>query len=184
MANLRLEIENNEYVDSDNERSDSMITQFDEEELDEMKQSHVTINHCTPPATSVMLMNSYFDFVYAKALINVKSMIVKKHCYGCFKDHPSQTQHDCIMSDLMYDDEQAYDFYFEEMLLEVDETKVLQAWEVLVQGLNLSHEVIYLHKQVLANKDFREVMKTKLWKSKMKKTIQTILHAEHRLFSE
>ena len=111
-------------------------------------------NHILPSSTCVMLMNSYFQFVYAKALINVKDIVVKKDCFGCLIDHPSQIQHDCTMSDLMNDDEHAYDFYFEEMLEEVDENKVLLAWEKLVQGLDVSAESIAFHREVISSKDF------------------------------
>lgn len=98
MANLRLEIKQFECMDSDNERSDSLITNFDENELEE---SSVPINYCTPASSSAMLMNSYFDFVYAKALPGVKHKVIQMNCYGCLVDHPSEHQHDCIMSDLI-----------------------------------------------------------------------------------
>ena len=190
MANLNLNIkplETTEYIiNGDDEHWNSMTTNFDVKDLKEVETElyNVSTKDVLQSSTHVMLMNSYFQFVYAKAIINVKHKVVKQKCYGCFIDHPSQSEHDCIMTDLINDDEHAYEFYFEEMLEEVDETKVLLAWEDLVQGLSIPLECITFHKQVISSKDYLAVMKTNEWKKKMKKTIQTILHAEHRLFSE
>lgn len=83
-----------------------------------------------------MRMNS--DFVYPKALLEVRNDVIKKNCYGCLIDHPSQTQHDCIMSDFIQDDEQAIDFYLEERLAE----EILLALEDTVQGLNVRGDTI------------------------------------------
>lgn len=47
----------------------------------------------------VMIMNSFFDFVYAKALYECLGHVVKQNCYGCEVNHPSQVQHSCIMYD-------------------------------------------------------------------------------------
>lgn len=92
---------------SDTEQSDSMINNYDKSEFE---GSSVPINHCTPPATNVLLMNSYFDFIYAKAIIGVRDVVVKSKCYGCLIDHPSQSEHDCIMDDFLKDAEHAYEF--------------------------------------------------------------------------
>ena len=46
------------FVNGKHKRSDSMITNFDEAEWD-----NVPVNHISKPESSVMLMNSYFDFI-------------------------------------------------------------------------------------------------------------------------
>lgn len=159
MSNLRLEItQMDSMLERDDEaRSDSLITNFDETEFEKKiddERYNVPVDHCTPPATSVMLMNSYFDFIYAKVLLGVKYTVIQKDCYGCLIDHPSQTQHDCIMSDFIRDDEEAIDIYFENMLNEVDEQKILLTWEELMCGLNIPPEVIDLHKRCSLVKTF------------------------------
>lgn len=58
MANLKLEF--NQQNDMDEERWDSMTTNNDKSEFE---QNSVPLDHCTQLTTSVMLMNSYFDFL-------------------------------------------------------------------------------------------------------------------------
>lgn len=142
---------------------------------------HPPIDHFTSPTTSVMLMNSYFDFIYAKALCEVKSMTVRKHCYGCQTNHPSQIEHDCIMK-THENDEEEIEFYFENMLQEVNEMDIIRSWLDIMSISNISQDVINLHKQVIESRDFLQIMKTNQWKSKMKKMLLTIIKIEDRLF--
>ena len=151
--------------------------------LENSDMSTVPLDHASLPGTSVLLMNSYFNFIYAQAMLAIKWTVIKNKCYGCQIDHPSQTEHDCIMMDFRMDDEYSIDIYFEEMLTEVDEVKILLAWEELVRGLNISNEVVNMHKTVISSKDYLEVMKTDQWKKKLRKTMSTIQHIEQRLFS-
>ena len=165
---------------TEEERSDSLITEYDETEWE---TNNTPIDHATPPATSVMLMNSYFDFIYAKALFEVKGVAVRKNCFGCQTDHPSQTQHDCLKDvDEYDDDEYRLDFYFEDMLQAVDEQDILHSWEDIIKMSNISPEVIEMYKRVISSKDFLDIMKTKQWQNKMKKVVMTITRRENRLF--
>ncbi len=59
----------------------------------------------------VSLLESYFEHIYAKALIEVFPENIKENCYGCVVDHPSQVQHYCLM---MSEDEQI-ELCFEDM---------------------------------------------------------------------
>ena len=179
MACLRDEIKHLD-MEINEERSDSLITHCDESEWG---TNNVPIDHTTQPATSVLLMNSYFDFVYAKALYEVKKLTMKKSCYGCEINHPSQRHHDCLMEwDNTDDDEYRLDFYFEDMVKEVDEATILQAWEDIVRISNISPEVIDLHKMVISTSDFLAVMKTEAWFKKMKRMMLAITRIENRLF--
>jgi hypothetical protein len=36
-------------------------------------------------------------FVYAKTVVECLPVVVKENYYGCEVDHPSQTQHACLM---------------------------------------------------------------------------------------
>jgi hypothetical protein len=138
------------------------------------------IDHTSPPSTSVMMMNSYFDFVYAKALHEVKGLTVRKHCYGCEINHPSQKEHDCIM--ISDDEEYQIEFYFNNMIKDVNEQDIIKSWEEIMEISNISPEIIHLHKRVISSKDFLTVMKTKQWKSKMIRMVLTIGRLEERLF--
>ena len=59
----------------EDEKCDSMTTNYDEREF---MKNEVPIDQTTPLSTSVMLMNSYFDFIYAKALCDVKDVTIRK----------------------------------------------------------------------------------------------------------
>lgn len=147
----------------------------------EFERNSTPANHCVSPSSNVMLMNSFLDFIYAQALLEVKHLVIRKHCFKCLNDY--FTQHDCIMSDLFYDDNCAIGIYFEEMLSEVDENKIILSWEKMVRKLNISSDIVELHKKVVSSVEYLAVMKTEQWKKKIKKTMQVILNTEHRLFS-
>jgi hypothetical protein len=131
-------------------------------------------------SASVMMMRSYFDFLYAKALCEVKTMTVRKNCYGCQTNHPSQREHDCLM--ICDDEEYQLEFYFEDMLKEVDENAIIRSWEEMMAISNITPEMVFLHKRVIESKDFLAIMKTDQWKAKMKKMVLTITQIEDRLF--
>ena len=83
-------------------------------------------------------MNSYFDFIYEKALCKVTSDTMKKCCYGCEISQPSQTHPDCLKEFWNQDDdENQLDMYFNNMLNAVDKTVILQAREELVKITNI-----------------------------------------------
>lgn len=145
----------------------------------ESEQNSIPTNHCVSPSSNVMLMNSFLDFIYAQTLLEVKHLVIRKRCFKCLID--DSTQHNCIMSDLFYDDECA--IYFEELLSEVDENQIILSWEEMVRKLNISSDIVELHKKVVSSVEYLAVMKTEQWKKKIKKTMQVILNTEHRLFS-
>ena len=178
MSQLRVDVS----LEKSEERSDSMITQYDETEWE---THNVPIDHCSQTRTSVMLMNSYFDFMYAKALLSVKDTTIKRSCHGCEIDHPSQRQHDCIMRMDNEDAEEYYiDFYFDDILKAVDESVILQAWEDIVRISNISSAMIDLRKMVISSRDFLEMMKTDHWKEKMRRMVLTIYRLENRFFKQ
>lgn len=50
------------------------------------------------------------DFLYARTVLELLNEVVKDNCYGCEIDHPSQTQHTC----LMWTTTEHLDTYFEQ----------------------------------------------------------------------
>ena len=63
------------------------------------------------------------------------------------------------------------DFYFDDMLKEVDESAILQAWENIVRCMNIPNQVIEMHKRVIDTTVFLSIMKTQQWRLKMQKLI-------------
>ena len=161
----------------DDNSSDSMITNYDETEFES-----VPVDFSITSGSMTLLMRSYFDFIYAKALGEVMNLVRKKHCHGCTIDHPSQKQHTCL-TDFDDDDKECFiNFYFDSMLQDVDESDILKSWEDVMKISNISSELMELHKMAISSKDFLETMKTEQWKRKMKKMVLTIIHLENRLF--
>lgn len=126
----------------------------------------------------VMIMNSYFDFLYAKALYECLSITVKRECYGCEVDHPSQVQHACVM----YDQDEHISMYFEKLLDSVNEDDILFSWSEIVDTMNILPELLALQKFKMYSDEWRASMKTDQWREKMKKMILKIAQLENRLF--
>ena len=61
---------------------------------------------------------------YAKEIASAISQLVVENCNGCIIDHPSQTQHECLM---MERDEQLC-MYFDDALSKISEAKVMEAF--------------------------------------------------------
>lgn len=59
---------------------------------------------------------------------------LEKHCNGCHINHPSQRQHSCLTTT----QEDLIDFYFEDILDQVDFYKVLEQWYPLLNRMHLS----------------------------------------------
>ena len=67
-----------------------------------------------------LLFESYVDITYAHLLLNVSANVIKEQCPGCVIDHPSQTQHYCVM----LDGDELFEMYFDNMLHAIDKTQV------------------------------------------------------------
>lgn len=129
----------------------------------------------------VSLMESYFDFIYSKAIALEMRNVVKKLCEGCHSGNLSQTKHAC----LTLSDGELLELYFEEIVKAVDENTILQQWEESVKCIdNISEELIYMYKLKLFCKDWRETdMKTERWRQTMIKRTLQILQLETRFSS-
>lgn len=124
-------------------------------------------------ASKVSLLQSYFDFFYAKEVCNKMDLVFKKNCLGCQSFSLSQIGHTC----LSLAREQQLELYFEDVLLEVDELDILKKWCEAASVIDVSTELIEMFKLKIYCKDWRETdMKTLEWKTKMiKLTVQLLL---------
>lgn len=129
------------------------------------------------PSESVSLLQSYFDFFYAKEIRDKMRPVFKAKCLGCQNAFLSQTDHDC----LTLTDEQQLNLYFDDVLLDVDETDILQRWRDAISVLDTSSELIDMFKLKIYCKDWRETdMKTLQWKNKMINMTVRLLAIEKR----
>lgn len=129
------------------------------------------------PSESVSLLQSYFDFFYAKEIRDKMRPVFKAKCLGCQNAFLSQTDHDC----LTLTDEQQLNLYFDDVLLDVDETDILQRWRDAISVLDTSSELIDMFKLKIYYKDWRETdMKTLQWRNKMINMTVRLLAIEKR----
>ena len=119
------------------------------------------------------LLNSYFDFYYAKEIGLKMNSVFKEKCFGCQCCSLSQLDHSCVTLTKA----QLLELYFEDVLREVDEEVILSNWLASASALDVSSELVDMFKLKLFCKDWRETdMKTPAWKTKMiNMTIQILL---------
>lgn len=86
----------------------------------------------------VMIMNSYFDFVYAKAMHDQLGSVVRQECYGCQVDHPSQVQH----SSVMFEENENIKMYFDHLLTAVSENEFFFSWCEIMDALSICPELL------------------------------------------
>ena len=112
------------------------------------------------------LLESFFHFCYAKEIMNKMYIVFKKNCAGCQRGSLSQLSHAC----LSVPEHQQLELYFDDILLEVNETDILRHWDLAVSVLrdDFSPELVYMYKLKIYCRDWRETdMKSLEWKTKM-----------------
>ena len=125
---------------------------------------------------SVTLLDSYFDFFYAKAIMDDLNNVIKRNCYGCVTNKLSQTTHQC----LNLTKGEWLHLYLEELLLEVDENDILQKWEESVATFE-DTELVAMYRLKLYCRDWRDSdMKSGAWKYKMMRMTLQLLRLENQ----
>lgn len=115
-------------------------------------------------AESVSLLQSYFDFFYAKEISDKMYNVFKQKCFGCQNFRLSQMDHTC----LRLADDQQLEIHFEDVLGDVDESDILLKWNSAVSRLDIHSEVLEMFRLKIYCKDWREMdMKTAEWRTKM-----------------
>jgi len=74
---------------------------------------------------SIRFMMSIYNIEFARHLWKEIVNLATKHCYGCEVNHPSQTQHTC----LMWTEFEHLDMYLEEALDTIDHEEVRNKWK-------------------------------------------------------
>lgn len=114
---------------------------------------------------TVSLLESYFDFLYAKEIMNKMHAVFKKNCAGCQEGKLSQLSHAC----LSLTEYQQLDLYLEDILREVNEPEILRNWNSAVSLIpDIMPELVDMYKLKIYCRDWRETdMKTLFWKTEM-----------------
>lgn len=124
----------------------------------------------------VLLLDSYFDFFYAKAITSSMYSVFKKMCFGCKKGYLSQMDHSC----LSLSDREQLELYFDDIIKVIDEDEILIKWNEAVSCMaDISPALIAMYKLKIDCKDWRTAdMKNQSWKSKTIKMVFQILRLD------
>ncbi|WAR26051.1 hypothetical protein MAR_011755 [Mya arenaria] len=88
--------------------------------------------------SQVSLLESYFDFFYAKEISKNMYLVFRKKCFGCQNACLSQSDHTC----LTLTDKQQLELYFDDILAEVDESDIVLKWNEATSLLDVSVQVL------------------------------------------
>lgn len=127
----------------------------------------------------VSLLESFFNFFYAREILDNMNGVLSKKCAGCLTNSLSQQDHPC----LSLSKTEQLKLYFEDILLEVDENVILRNWESSISLLKEEFAgILGLFRLKIYCRDWRETdMKSRAWKSKMVRMTMQLLRLEHRL---
>ena len=124
----------------------------------------------------VLLLESYFDFLYAKTICNTADEVLKRMCDGCRSCNLSQRNHTCLSVSKV----ERIEIYFQDILETIKEEEILNEWTKIVEGLHdIQTGLKYLFRLKIGCKDWRETqMKTQTWKCRMLKMVKTLIFLE------
>lgn len=126
---------------------------------------------------AVSLLESYFDFLYAREISNTIYSVMKRECVGCQEGYLSQREHSCLSESKTVQ----LELYFDETVKLIDEPDILRGWYGNVTCLDISPELIAMYKLKIECKDWRDTeMKTGFWKRKMIRMATDIIKLENR----
>ena len=124
------------------------------------------------------LLDSYWDFFYARNIMDVMSVVVNRNCTGCENGCLSQREHSC----LYFTKQEQLELYFDDIMRDVNEEEVLRMWHEAVSSIEyIPSEVVALYKLKLNCRDWRETdMKTDTWVKKIISMCIRLYHLENR----
>lgn len=115
-------------------------------------------------------------FYTPKKICSTADKVLKRMCDGCRSFDLSQRNHTCLLVSKL----ERIEIYFQDILNTINEDEILNEWTEAVEGLREIHTGLkYLLRLRLGCKDWRETqMKTETWKSRMVKTVKTLVLLE------
>lgn len=127
-------------------------------------------------SNDVLLLESYFDFLYARIILSTADEVLKQMCEGCRKCYLSQRNHSC----LSVPKPERIELYFQEILDKINEEEILRKWDEAVESLNdIPPGLTHLFKLKIGCKNWRETqLKTETWKVRMLKMVKKLISLE------
>jgi hypothetical protein len=130
----------------------------------------------------VKLLQSYFEFFYAKEIMSKMYKVFKINCSGCQQGELSQLNHPC----LSLTDYEQLELNLDDILDEVNESVILKNWDSAVSVMqNISPELKEMYKLKIYCQDWRDTdMKTTVWKSKMYRLTCELIQLKNNVSTE
>jgi hypothetical protein len=126
----------------------------------------------------VPLLESYWDFFYARHVLDGMNGIIKTKCTGCQNGYLSQREHSC----LSLTKHEQLEMYFDDIVLGVHEEYVIMQWCLAVSQIDtFPQEVVSSYKLKLKCQDWRETdMKSEQWKKRIINMCVRLYYLENR----
>lgn len=123
------------------------------------------------------LLESYFEYLYANAIIEQLIEQFRNLCLGCQEARLSQRNHICVLTK-----EEQLKLHFDWLLSVVDEEDVVQNWHKVVTCLDMISDEFSSYREKITSRQWRDTeMKTLLWKKRLTKTAIQILQLNKRV---
>ena len=131
--------------------------------------------------SEVTLLETYFDFFYAREILNKMHIVLRQKCSGCRRGYLSQLDHEC----LTLTEHERFELYFDDILREVDESLILNNWNATVSVMSdISQALVGMLKLKFFCRDWRETgMKTAGWRKKMTEMVTQLASLNRCRFS-
>ena len=127
-----------------------------------------------------LLLESYFQYFYAKDIISRMYTVFKENCIGCERGYLSQRDHECLSTT----ESEQLELYFDDILSMVKQEDVLKQWNQHVHLLNISSKLIDMYRQNNCFTNWRKIDTiTVTWKKKMIRNVLNILQLERVFMS-
>ena len=119
------------------------------------------------------LLESYLDFFYAKEILNQLPEVIRQRCGGCQRESLSQIGHIYVTINTI----EQISCCFEDILKIINEQDILLKWRDAAVVL-VSSEYLAIYQLKLNSVDWRETMKTFVWKRRVIKLCKQLLSLE------
>ena len=83
-------------------------------------------------SNDIFLLESYFDFLYARSICSAATEVFKQMCDGCRSCNLSQQTHSCLLMPKA----QRLELYFQDILDTINEDDIVIQWTEAVDTLN------------------------------------------------
>lgn len=111
----------------------------------------VIMAEVTSVETTTRMMYQMYMLGFSRKVLEKIKELTQQHCYGCEVDHPSQTQHSCLMLSEM----EHFFLYRKDAFKSVLQNDIMYVWEesICLSKLELSFDVRFSFLRLILDKE-------------------------------